>query len=450
MSKSDEQLKSNFLSAREAIQEINDGRLTSEELVRDCLDRIVEFDGTIGAWTHLDPELALEQARNADEQRSGGGPVGPLHGIPIGIKDIIDTKDMPTQLGTPIHEGRSPADDAGLVERLREAGAIILGKTVTTEMAVFAPGKTTNPHDATRTPGGSSSGSAAAVASFMVPLAVGTQTNGSVIRPASFCGVFGFKPTFGRISRHRVLKQSPLLDTVGVFSRTLEDTAWLSDVLIGYDSRDKAMRPHARLRISKVMEDSPPMDPHIAFIRSPVWDQAEESTKEAMREIISTAADHIDIVELSGNFNHAHEMHRRIMEADLAKNFAREYRDGKDKLSKILCEMIERGQKVTAIEYNEAVESIEDYNDELKEIFAEYDVIMTPSAPGEAPVGLESTGSPAFCTIWTLCGTPALTMPLLNGPANMPMGIQMVGARQDDGRLFRTAKWFLKTLNDVE
>ena len=441
-------MTANFLSAKEAIQAIEDGEISSEELVKACLDRIVEYDETIGAWVHLDPEYALEQARALDEVRQQGGSQGPLHGIPVGIKDIIDTADLPTELGTPLHAGRTPADDAAVVEKLREAGAVIMGKTVTTELAVYAPGKTTNPHDAARTPGGSSSGSAAAVAAFMVPLAVGSQTNGSVIRPASFCGVFGFKPTLGRISRHRVLLQSALLDTIGTFARSLEDLALISEVLMEYDSRDEGMQPRARTKLSRTMAEPPPMAPHLAFVRSPVWDQAEESSKDAFRELISVIEDQVDIVELPPGFSEAHETHRKIMEPDIARSFAKEYRDGKDKLSGLLREMIERGQKDTAVEYNEAIARVGEFNDDLDEIFIEYDAIITPAAPGEAPEGLESTGSPAFCTIWTLCGTPALTMPLLQGPANLPIGVQLVGARGDDGRLFRTANWLLKALED--
>ncbi|MEE8395743.1 MAG: amidase [bacterium] len=440
-------MTANFLSAKEAIKAIEDGEITSQELVKDCLDRIVEHDGTIGAWAHLDPELALERAREADEARQGGGPVGALHGIPVGVKDIFDTADMPTEQGTPLYAGRSPGGDAAVVEKLREAGAIILGKTVTTELAAFSPGKTTNPHDATRTPGGSSSGSAAAVAAFMVPLAVGSQTTGSVIRPAAFCGVFGFKPTFGRISRHRVLLQSPVLDTVGVFGRTLEDVALFSDVLMEFDSRDKSMQPRARARISKIMLEPPPMEPHLAFVRSPVWDQAEEGTKEAFRELIAAVEDQVDIVELPSGFGEAHEVHRQILEADLARNFAREYRDGKDQLSTVLCGMIERGRQVPAVQYNEALDQVEEFHESLTELFYEYDAILTPAAPGEAPVGLDSTGNPAFCTIWTLCGVPALSMPLLQGAAGMPLGVQMVGERGDDGRLLRNANWLLKALD---
>ena len=437
------------LTASEAARRIRHGELTSQELVQSCLDRIEALEDTIGAWTHLDREYALAQAKAAQDRRQAGETLGPLHGVPVGIKDIFDTKDMPTENGTVLHAGRQPDDDSAVVARLRQAGAIILGKTVTTELAVYSPGKTKNPHDPTRTPGGSSSGSAAAVASFMVPVAVGTQTNGSVIRPAAYCGVYGFKPSHGLIPRHNVLKQSPPLDTVGVMARTLEDTALLADVLIGYDSRDPHSRPRAHPQISRIMAEDPPVEPKLVFIRTPVWDQAEEATKDAMRELCEHLGD-IRIMELPPIFQGALEDHRRIMEADLASSFAREYSDGKDQLSDVLREMIERGQQVLAVDYNSALARIADYRAEIDEIIDVFDAILTPATAGEAPVGLDATGSPAFCTTWTLAGVPALTMPILQGPNGMPLGVQMVSAKGDDGRLFRNARWLLGTLGEEQ
>ena len=435
------------LTACEAARRIRDGELTSQELVQSCLDRIEAVEDTIGAWTHLDREYALTQAKAAQDQRQASESLGPLHGVPVGVKDILDTADMPTENGTVLHRGRMPAEDAAVVERLRAAGAVILGKTVSTELAVYSPGKTKNPHDPTRTPGGSSSGSAAAVSSFMVPVAVGTQTNGSVIRPAAFCGVYGFKPSHGLVSRHRVLKQSRPLDTIGCMGRTLEDTALLADVMIGYDSRDPDSAPRAHPQISRIMAEEPPVKPKLVFIRTPVWDQAEESTKDALRELCEHLDD-VQIMELPPIFGGALEDHRRIMEADLAASFAKEYRDGKEQLSDVLREMIERGQQVLAVDYNAALARIADYRAEIEEISHEFDAILTPAVTGEAPVGLDATGSPAFCTIWTLAGVPALTMPILQGPNGMPLGVQMVSAKGDDGRLFRTARWLLGTLEE--
>jgi Asp-tRNA(Asn)/Glu-tRNA(Gln) amidotransferase A subunit family amidase len=407
----------NLLGACDARAAIEQGVLSSEELVAACFARIDELEEPIGAWAHLNLEVAMAQARAADEFRRRGFEIGPLHGLPVGIKDIIDTSDYPTERGTVLHQGRRPEQDATLVSLLKEAGAIILGKTVSTEMAVYAPGKTRNPHNPAHTPGGSSSGSAAAVSAAMVALAVGTQTNGSIIRPASYCGVYGFKPSFGRISRHAVLKQSPPLDTVGVFARSLDDLALIADVLMRYDAQDSAMIPIAPPRIGKVLAQEVP-------------------------------ADTVDIVDLPAPFAGLHEDHRRVMEADLARNFAAEYDTGKIELSAVLREMIERGQQVSDSEYDDALAKMQDYDLLLEEIFDEYDAILTPATPGPAPAGLDATGSPVMNTIWTFCGTPAINVPLLQSPEGLPIGVQLVGAKGDDARLFRSTRWLLDILND--
>ncbi len=245
------------MSVGQAAEVIRDGKISSEDLVSACLDQIAAVEERVGAWAHLDPEHALRQAQDVDLARREGKGVGPLQGIPVGVKDIFETKDMPTEDGTVLHAGRQPAEDATAVALLREAGAIIMGKTVTAELAVYAPGKTRNPHDPERTPGGSSSGSAAAVAAFMVPLAIGNQTNGSIIRPASYCGVYGYKPTHGLISRHGILQQSRALDQVGVFARTIEDAALIAEQLMAFDDRDPDMRPRARPKLGETVAEQP-------------------------------------------------------------------------------------------------------------------------------------------------------------------------------------------------
>jgi Asp-tRNA(Asn)/Glu-tRNA(Gln) amidotransferase A subunit family amidase len=345
-----------------------------------------------------------------------------------------------------LHAGRRPRQDATLVSLLRAAGAIILGKTVTTELAVYAPNKTRNPHDPEHTPGGSSSGSAAAVADGMVPLAIGTQTNGSVIRPASFCGVYGFKPSHGLISRTGVLAQSPPLDTVGVMAADLEGLALLAEPLMAFDAKDPASQPRARPQLREVLRAPPPVPPRLAFVRSPVWDQVAEDTKAGFAELVEALGERVEEMALSASFDDAIEIHRTIMEADLAKSFAREYETGSDKLSSRLREMIERGQEVRAVDYNRAVARTATLDAVLAEFFASYDAILTPAAPGEAPRGLGSTGSPVFCTIWTLCGVPAVTLPLLTGASGMPIGVQLVGEKGDDARLLRTASWLIETV----
>ncbi len=420
------------------------GKMTSEELVQSCLARVDAVDAQVEAWAFLDPDYALLQARRADEARQEGHPLGPLHGIPVGIKDIIDTADMPTEDGTVLHSGRRPSVDSTVVALLREAGAVIMGKTVTTELAVYTPGKTRNPHDPERTPGGSSSGSAAAVAAGMVPLAVGSQTNGSVIRPAAYCGVVGFKPSHGLISRKGVLHQSDVLDHVGVFTGNIDDAAMLAECLMAYDPGDAATRPAARPALCRIAREEPPFPPRFAFVKTPVWDQAEDDTKEAFAELVAFLGEQAAEVPLPSLFDHAVELHRTILETDLAVSFAPEYEKGKRKLSVRLRKMIESGQRVLAADYVRAVARVPLLNRSLGEIYDRFDAILTPATTGQAPRGLESTGSPIFCTPWTLIGAPAITLPLLQGADGMPLGVQLVGRKGDDARLLRTARW----LND--
>lgn len=427
--------------AAEAARAIREGEVSSEELVSTSLARIDEHEQSIGAWTHLNPGYALNQAQEADGMREEGKPLGPLHGVPVGIKDIIDTADMPTEDGTPLHAGRQPVADSTVVQFLREAGAIIMGKTVTTEMACYHPGKTTNPHDPARTPGGSSSGSAAAVASFMVPLAVGTQTNGSVIRPASFCGVHGFKPSHAFISRHGILSLSRFLDQVGVFARSIEDVALIADVLMGYDDLDPDMRIRSRPGLVETAMAEPPVEPRFAFVKTPVWDLADDDVKEGFEELVEHLGESAEEVALPGHFDKAVECHRMIMEADIARNLHDEYERGKEKISPVLREMIEQGRKVLAVDYNRAVPQRRFLNGLLGQIFEMFDAIITPAAPGEAPEGLDATGNPIFSTIWTLCGVPAVTLPILEGVNGMPIGVQVIGPMGDDARLLRTARW---------
>lgn len=429
------------LSAAEAARALRDGDVTSEELVAACLERIDAVDGDIEAWAHLDPEFALTQARALDASRRAGEPVGPLHGVPVGVKDIVDTESLPTENGTVLDAGRQPREDAKVVSLLRQAGAVILGKTVTTELAVYGPGKTRNPHNRDHTPGGSSSGSAAAVAACMTPLAIGTQTNGSVVRPAAYCGVVGFKPTHGLIPRTGILPQSPWLDTVGVMARTVADAALLAEVIVAHDSGDPATRPRARPRLSETAAEEPPLTPALAFVKSAVWDHAEPDTRDAFAELADFLGEGCDEVDLPEPFGHAIELHRTIMCADLAKSFARYYERGRDKLTDTLRAMIEEGQKTLAVDYNRAVDWREVLNAGLEQVFERYDAIITPATTGVAPAGLGSTGSPEFCTLWTYCGTPAVTLPLMEGSGGMPLGVQLVGPRGDEARLLRTARW---------
>ena len=438
------------LSATEAIGKIRNGEITSEELVQACLDRIEQVDGDIEAWAHLKPDYALDQARMLDTRRQAGGPVGPLHGIPVGVKDIFDTESLPTENGTVLDSGRRPMENSRVVSLLEEAGAVIMGKTVSTELAVFGPGKTRNPRNPKHTPGGSSSGSAAAVASYMVPLAIGTQTNGSVIRPASFCGVVGFKPTHGLIPRTGILAQSHWLDTVGVFARSVEDAALLAEQIVAYDPGDKDTRARARPPLSETAAEEPPVPPALTFAKTAVWDQADKETQEAFAELKALLGEACDDLDLPEPFGRAVDLHGTIMKADLAKSFAGYYERGKDQLTDILKGMIEEGRKITAVDYNKAVDGREFLNDGLDGVFDRYDAIVTPATVGEAPAGLDSTGSPIFNSLWTYCGTPAITLPLMKGPNGLPLGVQLVSRRGDDARLLRTARWLMRRVADEE
>jgi len=433
------------LGAREAAWRIAEGALSSAELVTACLERIGAEEERVQAWAFLDRDKALREAEDRDRRRRLGQPLGALHGVPVGIKDIIDVRGMPTGNGSPIDAGRMPFEDSTLVRRLRAAGAVILGKTVTTEFAYYQPGKTRNPHDPARTPGGSSSGSAAAVAAGMVPLAVGSQTNGSVIRPASFCGVVGLKPSFGAVPCTGVLRLAPSLDHMGVFARSLEDAAF-AEILMGADGRDPDARESPGPLSATALSD-PPVTPALAFVRTPAWERAEEPTKAAFTELVEALGSGIDQVDLSEHFAGAFGWHQTVMSAEMARNLGHHVEHMPDLCSEKLRAIVAEGRAIAAPDYLAARDMAPVLRETLTPIFERFDVIITPAAPGEAPVG-EATGDPVFCTLWTFCGLPSLSLPLLTGPNGLPVGVQLVGALGQDARLLRTARWLVRRLQD--
>ena len=435
------------LTACQAAAEISAGHLTSEALVKSCLARIAAREETVRAWAFLDPDFTLEQARAADARRQTGEALGPLHGLPIGLKDIIDTAAMPTENGTALDAGRQPERDAMIVSMLRQAGAIIMGKTVTTELAFFNPGKTRNPMDPARTPGGSSSGSAAAVADYMVPLAIGSQTYGSVIRPASFCGVTGFKPSYGLIPRSGVLALAPSLDTIGGFGRTVDDAALLCDALIGHDPNDPATEPRARPQMLRVAQTKPPANPQLAFVKSPHWDKADEDARAGFDELASALGPACEEVELPEIFGQAHDQLQKLASAEMARSLGTYERRGGDQISQTLRDQLKAGQDVSATDYMLARDGREILNAGLDAIFDRFDAILTTSARGQAPVELTSTGDPVFSVLWTYCGVPAFNLPLLAGADGLPIGVQLVGRKYDDARLARTANWLVRELS---
>ncbi|MFM7680862.1 MAG: amidase [Candidatus Fonsibacter sp.] len=435
-----------LLSALEIIEKTKKGEISSVEVAKSFIDRIEKFENKIKAWAFFDKKFFLEKAQEKDEWRLSGKPLGPLHGLPIAIKDIFKTEDMPTQYGTPIRENYQSRDDAKVVSILRSAGAIIMGKTVTTELAYFDPGKTTNPHDYSRTPGGSSSGSAAAVASFMAPIAIGSQTNGSTIRPASYCGVVGYKPTYGLVSRDGALAQSFLLDQVGVIARNVEDVALCSSVIIKKDLEDKSTISYPTEDFLNRVQAKPFFEPQLIFIATSKWKNLDDDAKKDFEKFLKKIDKQVTIYSNPSYFEKIFDYHKIIHETDMAYNFLSTYEKHKKKIGKKMIEAIERGLSYKAKDYAEAVDQMAIIYDTFKEAFHHYHAIITPATTGYAPKGLSYTGSPEFCTTWTYLGMPAITLPLIEGSAKLPLGVQLVGEKLDDTRLLQTANWLLKKI----
>ncbi len=432
------------LPAVEAAGAIRARRLSCVEYTRALLDVVDAREDRVKAWEHLDREHALAAAGAIDEAIASGDAAGPLLGVPVAVKDIVDVRGMPTGDGTPLHAGRIADEDAALVAQLRRAGAWPLGKTVTTELATYAAGKTRNPHDIAHSPGGSSSGSAAAVACGMVPLAIGTQTNGSVIRPASFCGVVGYKPSFGRIARGGVLRQSPSLDQVGVFARDVDDAAALAEALFGPDPADPATVCAPTPPLAAIASSEAPTRPRLGWARTPWWDRVAADAKRAYLRWVEGLGDTIEEVELPPVAGQAVAWQRTVMEADIAASYAREYDTGRDRLSESLRRQIERGRAILAVDYRNAIECRARVSAAIDPLFDRFDAIACPAALGIAPLASEGTGDPLMCTLWTYLGLPALSVPLLRAAKALPLGVQLVGRHGNDARLLRTARWLLR------
>ncbi|MFZ1920496.1 MAG: amidase [Xanthobacteraceae bacterium] len=416
----------NALSATEIADAIAAGKTTCERVVADCVSRLAARDGTVKAWVNFDPERALDQARALDR----GPRRGPLHGIPVGLKDTIDTCEMPTEMGSPIYRGNRPRADASCVALLRRAGAIILGKTATCEFAGSAPPDTTNPHNAAHTPGGSSSGSAAAVADFMVPAALGTQTGGSVLRPSSFCGVFGYKPTYNTINEAGVWPAAASIDTIGWLTRSIEDIALLTAVL--------RMEEPKRL---PAMSSAP----RVGVWRTDLWDTAQPETKAALADAaakLGKLGATVRDVDLPGAFSGVHAIARSTVGFyERAACMAYFWDNERERLSPQMRRYIENGHKISRDEYVAGMRRLDECRTLLQPVFDRFDVLLVPCVPGEAPKGLGATGDPSMQAIWTALHTPAMTLPTHRGPNNLPVGIQLVAQRYDDDRLFACAAW---------
>ena len=422
------------LSVRDAARQIAEGKLTAEALVSAYLDHIAARESVVGAWQYLGRDQALAEARRRDAE----APRGPLHGVPIGVKDLIDTSDMPTGYGSPIYRGHRPATDASCVALARVAGAIVLGKTVTTEFATFTPGETANPRNPAHTPGGSSSGSAAAVADGMAPLAFGTQTAGSVIRPASFCGCIGYKPSFGLINRAGVKPLADSLDTVGVLARTVDDAAFFTGVL----TERPALRHLA----------APGRPPHFGLYRTPMWDEAEPATAAALdtaHAALERAGARVEELASAPDHHGLTAAQDKIMGFETVRALADERIQHSAELSPRLAQLLDAGMAVGAEEYDAARALTEATRAGLAGFFAGCDAILVPAAPGEAPAGLGYTGDPVFNRMWTLLGVPCVTVPTRWSESALPTGVQLVGRMHDDARLMACAAFLERALAET-
>lgn len=418
--------KLNTLSGREAALRIAKGEITSEALVRDCLARIAERDGDVRAWEYIDPQAALAQARALDR----GASRGPLHGVPLGVKDVFETHDMPTGHGTPIYDGNRPRADAATVAMARHAGMVILGKTVTTELATQTPSRTRNPHNLEHTPGGSSAGSAAAVADHMVQLAIGTQTVGSTIRPASFCGIVGYKPTYNLLSKAGVKVEGDSLDTVGVFARTVADVALYAGVQTNDPRLLQLPAAGSGLRIG--------------LCRTPQWNRVQPETAAAMERassLLSAAGARVSQVTLPRPFDALLDAHWTVFCFELWRSFADEYHRAAGKLTPGLRERWVEGSRISGEAYQKAQAIGHACRAGLPDALGDCDVLLVPSACGEAPRGFGTTGDPVMNQIWSFLHTPAVTVPVAKGPSGLPVGLQIIGRIGDDPRTLAAAEW---------
>ena len=426
------------ISAVNALEMMERGELTSEKYVIAFLEHIKNREPEVGAWIFLDPEMALQQAREADKRRRDKSS-GKLNGLPIGIKDIIDTKDMPTENGSLIHKDRRPPEDAHLVKLLRDAGAVIMGKCVTTEFALSAPGKTKNPKDLECTPGGSSSGSAAAVSDYMIPLAIGSQTGGSVLRPASFTGILGLKPTFGTISRSGMSPISERLDHPGIYANSIDDIRLVASVILSYDKKDLDMDSNYSFRNASNLKK--PLK--FAFIKGPVWGSGDHDMQEKIKQFVDNSNLEITSVELGDDFMEAARCHEIIMNGSISRSLANYYENNKSKLHPFTIARFEAGKSVSTNSYIDAIEKAKKMKQTLSEIFLKFDAIITPAAPGQAPRDLMNTGNAIFNGYWTMLGVPAISLPLLEGKDGLPIGIQVITSWNKEAELLDISKIIL-------
>jgi len=427
--------------------EVREHLLSGQETVPEFMAKLGRFvdgaDKAIHAFAHRDDRVVDLQADNLQRDRAAGHLPGPLYGVPVGVKDIIDTMDFPTEYGSPIHAGRYSVGDATVVSRLRAAGAVIFGKTVTTEFATTHPGPTCNPHNLEHTPGGSSSGSAAAVAAGMVPVALGTQTNGSVIRPASFCGVYALKPSRGLLPRTGVLDQSPSLDEIGVFARNLEDIAKLTEIMSGDDGHDSASARQSPRRLYDVAVSQPPLPPKFCFVKTPWWDDVEPEAREAYEAFVAHMGENVEVVQLPDIVKQVAPWLVTVNEIELGVCLQKEWLHHRELLSEPLRARVEKSMTMPGTNYLIAKDRMFHVMNAFDEYFATFDAILCPAALGTAPHSLASTGNPIMQTVWSFAGLPSVNLPLLTLSNGLPLGVQAVGSYQNDARLLRSSRWLV-------
>jgi Asp-tRNA(Asn)/Glu-tRNA(Gln) amidotransferase A subunit family amidase len=420
----------NTLTASQALAALRAGTLTSERLVSACLERIAEREPHLQAWVEVQGRQALEQARACDRLPA----TRPLHGLPLGVKDVLDAQGFPTRCQSPIHADAPPGLDAACVAAARRAGAIILGKTSTSEFAYVTPASTRNPHHPDHTPGGSSSGSAAAVAAQMVPLALATQTGGSTIRPAAYCGIVGFKPSFGLINRAGLKSVAESLDTIGLMARSVDDVALLAGVL--------AYRPLS-------MPAASAQGRRIAFCPAFLQGHAQADAVEHLHgaaERLAAAGARLSRVELPEELERLAGDQALVMEFEAARALLPEQHDHPDLLSPALRERLARGWSHSWADYRQALDRAAWGRQQLAQVFEQYDAILTYSACGQAPATLSHAGDSIMNRAWTLLGLPCLTLPTGTGASGLPLGVQFVGASGRDERLLGLARWAARCL----
>ena len=434
------------LGLLDTLRAYREGRATVQDYVTSCSERVAALEPRIQAWEWFDPSRAMAEA----EERAGGILQDlPLFGIPVGVKDIIATRGIPTRYGSRIFANNVPTHSAWIVRRLEALGGLVMGKTVTTEFAFRQPGKTRNPWNTAHSPGGSSSGSAAAVAAGFVPIAIGTQTLGSVIRPAAFCGVVGYKPSFGAISRTGIHPFSATLDTVGVFARSVADAAWFGACLMGPDPRDESTLMRGPEKILRVPLEPLAAWPRLAVVRTPKWPLASDAQKSHFDESIAklqAAGASLREVNLPHLFDDAWDNVVTIMARDAVKSFASIESRHRIRLSPHLIELLDRGHRVTPEQYTRARAKRDEYRRWLDGVFEKNDAIATIPATGEAPEGLSNTGDASFCSLWTQAGMPAVSIPSGFGPRGLPLGLQVVGRYREDEHALKVASWIESTL----